>query len=155
MMDACHPSTAGVGTARSEGSDPCGLCETLSQRSQNNGNNHSLLVVFSENKNKKILEIYKLLLCKYNWKCFIKARFRPIVPVKVGGSQVQEKDGREQGIKEEWNTEDVVLTGCLPNTYKALGLIRSKEKKSSNCRIAQWAFHTKILVLRVLAYAIG
>lgn len=57
--------------------------------------------------------------------------------MKVGGSQVQEKDGREQGIKEEWNTEDVVLTGCLPNTYKALGLIHSKEKKSSNCRIAQ------------------
>lgn len=56
--------------------------------------------------------------------------------MKVGGSQVQEKDGKEQGIKEEWNTEDVVLIGCLPNTYKALGLIPSKEKKNSKCRIA-------------------
>lgn len=42
----------------------------------------------------------------------------------------------EQRIKEEWNTEDVVLIGCLPNTYKALGLIPSKEKKNSKCRIA-------------------
>lgn len=43
-----------------------GYVKPCLKEAKNNGNNHSLLVVFSENKNKKILEIYKLLLCKYN-----------------------------------------------------------------------------------------
>lgn len=51
---------------------------------------------------------------------------------RITSSRERWERARDKG---EWNTKDVVLIGCLPNIYKALGLIPSKEKKNSKCRI--------------------